>query len=118
MAGQMAELLKKAFAEKGVQLPGAKVETRKVLPPGSGESSQHTGLVSATLEHHRAVHADHVGERQAVITVVAAQAALVNRRRDAAVRKELLQGAFLGALGLKQKHVETLTSVFVPETLE
>ena len=43
MAGQMAELLKKAFAEKGVQLPGAKVETRKVLPPGSGESSQHTG---------------------------------------------------------------------------
>ena len=37
MAGQMAELLKKAFAEKGVQLPGAKVETRKVLPPGSGE---------------------------------------------------------------------------------
>lgn len=42
MAGQMAELLKKAFAEKGVQLPGAKAETRKALPRGSGESSQHT----------------------------------------------------------------------------
>ena len=48
MAGQMAELLKKAFAEKGVQLPGAKVETRKVLPPGSGESSQHTGQSAKT----------------------------------------------------------------------
>ena len=48
MAGQMAELLKKAFAEKGVQLPGAKVETRKVLPPGSGESSQHTGQSAET----------------------------------------------------------------------
>ena len=48
MAGQMAELLKKAFAEKGVQLPGAKVETRKVLPTGSGESSQHTGQSAET----------------------------------------------------------------------
>ena len=47
MAGQMAELLK-AFAEKGVQLPGAKVETRKVLPPASGESSQHTGQSAKT----------------------------------------------------------------------